>query len=68
MVRAGICARLKYLGLELDDKLNQKRGMELRISTALSNIPVWVVPTNEELAIARETLELVEKKLGVDKR
>ncbi len=59
--RAGICARLKYLGLELDDTLNQERGVEIRISTKQSRIPVWVVPTNEELAIARETVELVKK-------
>lgn len=59
-VRAGICESLGYLGIELDEEANQKRGEEVIISTPDSKVKVLVVPTNEELAIARETLELVK--------
>lgn len=62
--RAGICKRLKLLGLDLDEEQNQKRGEEVQISTSKSAIPVWVIPTNEEIAIARDTVELVNKHFG----
>lgn len=59
-VRANICESLGYLGIKLDDEANSKRGEEIIISTPDSPVKVLVIPTNEELAIARETLELVK--------
>ncbi len=51
--------RLSFLGITLDEAANAKRGEEIRISTEDSRVDVWIVPTNEELAIARETLAFV---------
>lgn len=57
--RAGICSYLGFLGITLDQDRNQVRGKDAVISTDDSKVPVLVVPTNEELAIARETAALV---------
>lgn len=60
-VRRKIVSRLGYLGITLDDEANGKaRGKETEISTPNSKVSVWVVPTNEELAIARETVALLK--------
>lgn len=59
LVRKLTCDRLQYLGVEIDDEANKLRGEEVRISTDNSRVPVYVVPTNEELAIARETVALI---------
>lgn len=59
IARAGICSYLGYLGIEIDAEKNQVRGEDQVISTDNSKVPVLVVPTNEELAIARETVALV---------
>lgn len=59
-VRAAIVNRLTYLGLELDEEANSRRGEDTVISTPDSKVAVCVIPTNEELAIARETLALVK--------
>lgn len=58
-MRKKICAYLGYLGIEIDDEANGKRGEENVISTPDSKVTVLVIPTNEELAIARETVALV---------
>ena len=58
-VRTKICSYLGYLGITIDEEANAKRGEEIVISTADSKVKVLVVPTNEELAIARETVALV---------
>lgn len=58
-VRRMICDYLSYLGFRLNEEANAKRGEEILISTDDSKVKVYVIPTNEELAIARETLELV---------
>ncbi len=58
-VRAAVCERLTYLGITLDKEANKKRGELTQISTADSKVKVFVVPTNEELAIARETLAFI---------
>ena len=60
LVREDIIARLGFLGIELDKEANSKRGFDNIISTADSKVTVCVIPTNEELAIARETLALVK--------
>ena len=59
-VRKMICEYLTYLGTELDEEKNTIRGEEIIISKPCSKVTLMVVPTNEELAIARETLELVK--------
>ena len=60
LVREDIVARLGFLGVELDKEANKKRGIDNIISTPESKVTVCVIPTNEELAIARETLALVK--------
>ena len=58
-VRADIMSYLGYLGIQLDEAANDSRGEEVTISTPDSKVQVMVIPTNEELAIARETVALV---------
>ena len=59
--RQRVCEYLKFLGLELDLEANKTRGKEMKISTDNSKIEVYVVPTNEELMIARDTKTIIEK-------
>ena len=59
LVRTKVCSYLGYLGITIDEEANGKRGEEIIISTPDSKVKVLVVPTNEELAIARETVALV---------
>ena len=61
VVRGRIVEGLSALGIKLNEAANTVRGEELLLSTPDSTIPVWVVPTNEELRIARETAAVVEK-------
>lgn len=58
--REFVCKGLEYLGVKIDDEKNSKRGEDMIISTEDSEVAVLVVPTNEELMIARETLSLVK--------
>ena len=58
--RAAICENLAYLGVELDAAANDCRGKEVEISTPASKVRVFVIPTNEELMIARDTKALAE--------
>lgn len=59
-IRSMICNHyLGYLGVKLDEEANKKRGEDIAISTADSSTTVMVIPTNEELAIARETYRMV---------
>ena len=60
-VRKEVCEYLKYLGVEIDEEKNNCRSKEIEISTPNSKVKVYVVPTNEELMIARETRDLVIK-------
>ena len=50
---------LGYLGIAVDEEANNTHGEEITISTPDSKVNVMVIPTNEELAIARETVALV---------
>ena len=59
-IRKGICQYLSFMGVELDEKANQVRSEEREISTPNSKVKVWIVPTDEELVIARDTKEIVE--------
>ena len=58
-IRAGICKYLEYMGVKIDNERNSIKGEEVKISSDDSKIQVWVIPTNEELVIARDTLRLV---------
>ena len=58
--REAICNYLNYLGVEVDKEKNNSRGKEIEISSQNSRVKVFVVPTNEELMIARETLDLIK--------
>ncbi len=57
--RAAICGYLKCLGLEIDEEKNSQRGKELDFATADSKIRALLIPTNEELMIAKDTVELI---------
>ena len=59
LVRSFVCEHLGYLGIELDEEANHKRGEDIAVTTPGSRTTVMVIPTNEELAIARETVRLV---------
>ena len=59
-VRTDICAYLGYLGIELDQEKNAIRGEDVIISTPDSKVAVMTIPTNEELAICRETVALLK--------
>jgi acetate kinase len=61
-VRGRIVEGLSALGITLNREVNTVRGEELLLSTPDSKIPVWVVPTNEELKIARETVQVVQQR------
>ena len=60
VARKEICSYLGYLGVKIDDEANDVRGENAVISAADSKVKVMLIPTNEELAIARETLALVQ--------
>ncbi len=60
LVRAKVCSYLEYLGMTLDVEANKKRGEDLIISTPDSKVKVCIIPTDEELAIARDTVALVK--------
>ena len=60
-LREYVCENLAYLGVKIDKDLNKLRGKEVKISTNESGVDIFVIPTNEELAIARDTLEIVSK-------
>lgn len=65
-VREKICQGLEFLGIKLDPDLNRGKKSQRKISSDDSRVRVWVIPTDEELMIARETKEVIEKvKAGV---
>ena len=59
LIRTMVASYLGYLGIELDEEANAIRGEDMLISTPESRTKVFVIPTNEELAIARETVSLI---------
>jgi acetate kinase len=61
-VRADVCRNMEWAGVHLDDSRNQEAGGEGRISTDDSPVQIWVVPTNEEIVVARQTVEVVESR------
>ena len=59
-IREGICKNLEFMGVKIDTDRNNVRGEEVEISTEDSKVKIYLIPTNEELMIARETKALVE--------
>ncbi len=59
IIRKMVCERLSYLGIQINDEANNKRGETIEISTPSSKVKVFVVPTNEELVIAQDTVNLI---------
>ena len=58
--RKAICEQLEFLGVKIDEERNEVKGEEREISAPDSRVKIYIIPTNEELMIARETLKLVE--------
>ena len=58
-IRKGVCKKLEFMGVNIDLDANNMRGKEKVISTTDSKVKVWVIPTNEELMIAKETVRLI---------
>lgn len=61
-MRKESCDGLEFLGIKIDDAKNNTRGKEAEISADDSKVKVWVVPTDEEIVIARDTMNLVLNK------
>lgn len=61
-IRKKICNHLKFMGLEIDEEANNVRGEEVLITKPESKIKAYIIPTNEELVIARDTKALVGNK------
>jgi acetate kinase len=59
-MRERICRNLEFMGVELDSEKNNVRGKEVDISQADAPVRVLLIPTNEELMIARDTMSLVQ--------
>ena len=62
-VRAGACRDMQWAGIELDEARNADVEGETEISAGDSRVAVWVVPTNEELIVARQAAELVGEEI-----
>lgn len=59
-IRKGICEQLTFMGVEIDEELNNMRGEEKLVSKSSSKVKIYVIPTNEELMIAKETKRLAK--------
>ena len=59
-IRKRICADLEAFGIELCDSANLSVNGEAKISSQQSKVDIWVVPTNEEIVVARQTKALLE--------
>jgi acetate kinase len=60
LIRSLSLADMTYVGIELDPALNQSAKGEMKISSSGSRVQVWIVPTNEEIVVARQTVEAVK--------
>ena len=63
LIRSGVCRNMNWAGIELDEVANTSvaRGSEAKISTDSSQTQIWVLPTNEEIVVARQSVEAVRK-------
>lgn len=62
LTRAAIMEELAFIGITIDEQANSKRAIEIKVSAADSQIPCYVIPTNEELMIALDTYDLINKR------
>ena len=64
LIRTGVCRSMNWAGIELDETANTSipRGSEAKISTDSSQTQIWVLPTNEEIVVARQSVEAVRQK------
>lgn len=60
-IRSAVCRNLAFAGIELDETKNNVRGKETKISADGSKADIWIVPTNEELIVARQTVEALKE-------
>jgi acetate kinase len=58
-IREAVCRNLDWAGISLDPQKNQVRGRETKISKVESSAEVWIIPTNEELIVARQTVSVL---------
>ena len=61
-VRSDVCSDMEFFGIKFNEKENNFKGELKKISAPDSKVEVWVIPTNEELLIARDTLSLISGK------
>lgn len=61
-IRHAVCTNMEWAGIHLDEDLNNKVEGEAEIAAADSNVDLWVVPTNEEIVVARQTAGLLEQR------
>ena len=59
-IRSQVCANLNEFGIELDPEKNNQSGNEFSVQNDNSKVQIWVVPTNEELVVARQTKQVLE--------
>ncbi len=62
-IRAEIIANFSYLNINIDEEANKVKSKEAEITTQDAGVKVFVIPTNEELVIARDTAELIKEKI-----
>ncbi|MCX7422936.1 MAG: acetate/propionate family kinase [Planctomycetia bacterium] len=62
LIRSGVCRNMSWAGIELDEAKNTSvaRGSEAKISTDSSKTQIWVLPTNEEIVVARQSMEAIQ--------
>lgn len=61
-IRRDVCSQMEFAGIEIDPEVNQTLRTEGKFSAPGSRIELWVVPTNEELVVARQTAEVLSRK------
>ena len=61
-IRESICSDLDYLGIKMDAEKNKVRGKEVDLAADDSKVRIFLIPTNEELVIARDTVALATAK------
>lgn len=64
-VRSGVLKNMEWAGIRLDDARNEQARGEARIAHAASKVDLWVVPTNEEIVVARQSAELIGKSSAI---
>ena len=61
VIRAGVCGAMEWAGIRLDATANNSVEGEMKISAADSDVEIWVVPTNEEIVVARQTVDVIRE-------